>query len=220
MQHNANEKRLLEDIDFHRRTIDELRKENEMLKNELDKFRKKVDDLTDEMVEMRTKMGIDEALIVELRNKIGIEEALNAEMRTKMGEMINKTSMDEALVVLSECVNLVNREFQKCYRIVFRPKRNEHIPTFFEMLENMPREEDEKEYYDFCVAFIAKYNGSDRRDFKEICQRIKSSRNANAHPSVRRLNANAFDDLMNVVAPDIAEHTRREFRDWLYMFPA
>lgn len=186
---------LLNLITQREKTIDELKKENEMLKNILDELKKQNEELKEK----------------------------NEDMSKKINQLINKNELFEALSKLNDCDKLANDTFKNEYRKYFKlSKYNNNVPNIGQFIDDPPNQNTEKDEYDFWNLFCKNYPNSNNKEFREIYKKISYERiQHGAHYDINKINETEFNKLMEIALPDIYKNNKKlcdDYRIWLYQF--
>lgn len=194
-QYKIHKSDLLNIIEQKDKNIDELKKENETLKNMLNELKKQNKELKD--------------------MKETFEKDLN--------NLKNKNNIFEALSKLNDCDKLANDTFKKEYRLYFKLGRyNNNVPNIGQFIEYPPNEYEDKEDFDFWKYFCNKYPDSNNIGFRDIYKRISKDRvDYGAHYAINDIDDNEFEELMKIAIPDIYNTNKKlcnDYKRWLFLF--
>jgi hypothetical protein len=201
-QMSADKTQLLNIISQNGATIEELKKENEKLKQMYYEILKQNKLLTEEKDLLITK---------------------NNNLEEKLDELIQKEKLVEALSKIHDCDAMSNKAFKYEYKSYFKLKKyDNNVPNIGDFVLNPPDKNTDSEYYDFWFKFCKKYPNSDNINFRTIYDRINKDRVTNgAHSNIYKLPKLEFDKYLKIAVPDIHNSNKQlciEYRNWLYLF--
>lgn len=199
-QMSADKTQLLNIISQNGATIEELKKENEKLKQMYDELLKQNKLLTEEKDLLITK---------------------NNNLEEKLDELIQKEKLVEALSKIHDCDAMSNKAFKNEYKSYFNlDKYDKNVPNIGDFVLDPPNKNTK--YYNFWLKFCKKYPNSDNIDFRTIYERINQDRvNNGAHSNIYKLPKLEFDKYLKIAVPDIHNSNKQlciEYRNWLYLF--
>lgn len=200
--HLDNERLLQETIKTNILTIEELKRENAMLKSELAELREHIKK-QDEHIE-RQDIAIEELKKdnTELKKDNAELKKKNIKMKHKVKKLVTQNDVREALSKLNDCDKLANDTFKREYRQYFKLKMREVVPNLGEFV-CYPPESNNTEEYDFWLYFCKKYPGSDNEEFRYIYRQINHDRvYYGAHFTINDIDKTTFDSLMETAFPD------------------
>ena len=198
--------------------IAELSEENIKLRTELDDLKNKYDVLYENSEKI--KSDVDE---LKKENKILIEN--NKMLNGDNIILKNKFNKFEALSKLYDCDALANNALKTEYKKYFKLKKyDNNVPNLGDFIENPPDEHCDKDEYDFWDYFCKKYPDSNNKKFREFYKNLNSQRlKCGAHHNVSRINRYDFDNLIQIVFPDIYFSDKKlckDYENWLFLFDA
>lgn len=220
--HLDNERLLQETIKTNILTIEELKRENAMLKSELAELREHIKK-QDEHIE-RQDIAIEELKKdnTELKKDNAELKKKNIKMKHKVKKLVTQNDVREALSKLNDCDKLANDTFKREYRKYFKLGKYTTVPNLGDFVCDPP-ESDNIDDFDFWSQFCKKYPGSNNMEFRYIYKQINHDRvSYGAHFTVSNIDKTTFDSLMQTAFPDKYENDKKTcdaYRDWLYLFP-
>jgi regulator of replication initiation timing len=198
-QLNDSETKLFNIISQNNATIEELKKENEKLKQ-----------LYEELLK---------------QNEILINK--NNNLEEKLNKIIQTENVRDALSKLHDCDALSNKAFKREYKKYFNLKKyDKNVPNIGDFISDPPDDYNDQDNYkfwkEFCKEFCKNYPNSDNKNFRTIYEKINSDRvTYGAHSNIYQLPQNEFDKYLQLVIPDVYNSNKilcTEYRDWLYLF--
>lgn len=198
-QLTLNKTELLNIISQNGSTIEELKKENEKLKQ-----------MYDELVKQNKILTEEKELLIEKNEKL--EENLN--------KLLEKDKLVEALSKIHDCDALSNKAFKNEYRSFFNLKKYDtNVPNISDFVLNPPDKNTDQEDYDFWFKFCKKHPGSDNVEFNKIYKQINKDRvDYGAHSNIYDMSKPEFDKYLKIAMPTLDVNIRNQYRDWLYTF--
>ncbi len=195
------------------KTIEELQKENNLLKIRIKELEDKIDKLELDNKSLNKKMNV-----LERDNEILKKD--NNLLNNKIEILEKDKQRFDALVKLHDCNQLVNITFKKEYRRYFNKGKFDYVQNIGDFINDPPEKEDDT--YDFWVKIINKYPNSYNLEFRNIYKVINEERTMyGAHYDISQMDINEFDSLMKVVFDDYDTNKQlyENYRNWSFMFP-
>lgn len=216
----GNETRLLEQIHFQNQTIDELRKENEFLKQKILELENKVTQLTDDYNVLR-----EENKVLREENKVVIEDnkvlkKSNLTLMQRIENMEQKEIRREAVFTLHEFDSISNKTLQSEYRKYFNiTSKLQKVPNLrdFVLKTDILNDDD----LVFWNEFVSKHPNSDNKQFRDIYVKMNKFRmKYDAHPDVSEFTQEDFDKSFQLIFPNIYENKElyTNYKNWIFSF--
>lgn len=232
----GNEVRLLEQIHSQDRTIEELRRENEELKQKISQLEKHInaqdviiEKQQSEIVELKEIVKSQQTEITELKSEITELKSEIIELKSEIVELKDNIAKKDdaekiknAIFVLHEFDSVTNKIFKSEYKKYFNLKKyDNNIPNLQDFILNPPVEFEDKDDYEFWCYFLRKYPNSDNVSFTNIYKTINKNRmQQNVHPDISNFTQDDYENNFKIAFPNLYKNTKlfNQYKDWIFEF--